>query len=104
MATIQEVAQPELAVARKLRGAMHGEIALPGEDAYARGRRIWNGAVDHHPTLFAFCETPKDVQAAVQTSRVHGLPLSVRGGGHDWAGRALRHGGLVLDLSAMRQV
>ena len=33
-----------------------------------------------------------------------GLPLSVRGGAHDWVGRALRHDGLVVDLSQMRQV
>ena len=46
----------------------------------------------------------KDVQAAVRVARTHGLPLSVRGGGHDWAGRALRHDGLVIDLSTMRQV
>ena len=32
------------------------------------------------------------------------MPLSVRGGGHDWAGRALRPDGLVLDLSGMRRV
>ncbi len=34
----------------------------------------------------------------------HGLPVSVRGGGHDWAGRAIREGGVVIDLSAMRGV
>jgi hypothetical protein len=28
----------------------------------------------------------------------------VRGGGHDWAGRALRPGGLVIDLTGMRQI
>jgi FAD/FMN-containing dehydrogenase len=32
------------------------------------------------------------------------VPLSVRAGGHDWAGRALRDGGLVIDLSGMREV
>jgi hypothetical protein len=47
---------------------------------------------------------PEDVQAAVRAARSHGLPLSVRGGGHDWAGRALRHDGLVIDLSVMRKV
>jgi hypothetical protein len=46
----------------------------------------------------------EEVQAALQIARAHDLPLSVRGGGHDWAGRALRHGGLVIDLSRMRQV
>src|SRR5215469_14459417 len=37
-------------------------------------------------------------------ARKHDFPLSVRGGGHDWAGRALRDGGLVIDLSRMRRV
>ncbi|MBV8967994.1 MAG: FAD-binding oxidoreductase, partial [Verrucomicrobia bacterium] len=39
-----------------------------------------------------------------RVARRHGLPLSVLGGGHDWAGRALRPDGLVIDLSRMRQV
>ncbi|MBV9642290.1 MAG: FAD-binding oxidoreductase [Verrucomicrobia bacterium] len=34
----------------------------------------------------------------------HDLHLSVRGGGHDWAGRALCQNGLVNDLSGMRKV
>src|SRR6516165_7177110 len=53
---------------------------------------------------FAVCETSADVQTTVRTAREHGFPLSVRGGGHDWAGRSLRHGGLVIDLSHMRHV
>ncbi len=40
----------------------------------------------------------------MRAAREHRLPLSVRGGGHDWAGRALREAGLVVDLSAMRRV
>jgi FAD/FMN-containing dehydrogenase len=44
------------------------------------------------------------VQAAVRAARRHGLPLSVRGGGHDWAGRALCDDGLVIDLTGMRDV
>ena len=58
---------------------MAGKVALPGDDAYARARQIWNAAVDHRPALFAFCETAEDVQSALQIARVHGLPLSVRG-------------------------
>lgn len=38
--------------------------------------------------------------AAVQC----GVGVSVRGGGHDWAGRALRDGGLVIDLADLRPV
>lgn len=40
----------------------------------------------------------------MRAARDHGVPVSVRGGGHDFWGRALRDGGLVLDLSGMRTV
>jgi FAD/FMN-containing dehydrogenase len=45
----------------------------------------------------------EDVQSALRTARDCDLPLSVRGGGHDWAGRALCDG-IVIDLSGMRDV
>jgi len=64
---------------------------------YTEAVRIWNGAVDHQPAVVVRVRTAADVQAAVATARRHGVPLSVRGGGHDWAGRALRNGGLVVD-------
>jgi FAD/FMN-containing dehydrogenase len=97
-------AQSALAAANDLLATMQGKVLLPADAAYAAARQIWNGAVDHQPALFAVCETTKDVQAAVRAACSHGLPLSVRGGGHDWAGRAIRHDGLVIDLSEMRRV
>jgi hypothetical protein len=97
-------ARSALAAAHDLRVVMQGDVLLPGDCAYSSACQIWNGAVDHRPALFALCRTVEDVQAAVRTARAHGLPLSVRGGGHDWAGRALRHDGLVVDLSGMRGV
>lgn len=70
----------------------------------AAAATIWNGAVDHQPALVVQCETAAEVQHAVKTAREFGLPLSVRGGGHDWIGRAIRADGLVIDLSNMRGV
>lgn len=94
----------ELSAARELCTMMQGRVVLRGDDDYARTRRIWNGAVENEPALFAVCETSADVQAGVRVARHHGLPFSVRGGGHHWAGPALCHDGLVIDLSRMRQV
>ncbi|MBO0709947.1 MAG: FAD-dependent oxidoreductase [Acetobacteraceae bacterium] len=54
--------------------------------------------------MVAFCKQPEHVQAAVGAARRHGLPLSVRGGGHDWAGRALTDNGFVIDLTGMRDL
>jgi FAD/FMN-containing dehydrogenase len=90
--------------ARELRTVMQGRVVSRGDDDYLPTRQIWNGAVQHQPALFAVCQASADVQAAVRSARAHGLALSVRGGGHDWAGRSLRQGGLVIDLSHMRRV
>src|SRR5215467_5656474 len=94
----------ELTAAHELRALMQGSVVLRGDDDYPRARKIWNRAVENQPALFAVCETTADVQAAVRVASRHGLPLSVRGGGHDWVGRALRPDGLVIDLSTMRQI
>ena len=45
-----------------------------------------------------------DVVAAVRFARQHGLPISVRGGGHNAAGLAVIDDGLVIDLSPMSSV
>jgi FAD/FMN-containing dehydrogenase len=98
------IARSGLAAAEELRRTIRGKVVLPGDDAYASARQLWNGAVDSHPALFAVCETAKDVSAAVCAARAHGLPLSVLGGGHDWTGRSLREDGMVIDLRRMRGV
>jgi FAD/FMN-containing dehydrogenase len=90
--------------AEELKATMKGRVILARDDAYARTREVWNGAVSHRPAVFACCATAADVQLAVRAARADRLELSVRAGGHDWAGRALRHDGLVIDLRAMRQV
>ncbi|WP_156745262.1 FAD-binding oxidoreductase, partial [Mycobacterium sp. 1165178.9] len=65
---------------------------------------IWNAAVQHRPALVVRVESPRDVQGAVRVARDRGMRLSVLGGGHDWAGRAVCDGGLVIDMSGMRNV
>src|SRR5215469_10637569 len=92
------------AAARQLRARLAPDrLLLPGP-AYDQARRVWNGAVDHRPALIVLPRTPAQVREAVLAARDHQLPVSVRGGGHDWAGRAVRPGGLVIDLTGMRQI
>jgi FAD/FMN-containing dehydrogenase len=45
-----------------------------------------------------------DVVRTVDFARTHGLSVSVRGGGHSYSGCFLREGGILLDLSAMREI
>ena len=46
----------------------------------------------------------RDVSATVDFARHHGLLLSIKGGGHNIAGTAIADGGLMLDMSRMRDV
>ena len=80
-----------------------GTVATTGPDHDA-ARHIWNGAVSARPGVVVRCADVSDVAAAVLAARETGVPLSVRGGGHDWAGRALSDGGLTIDLSGLRRV
>ncbi|MFF9490129.1 FAD-binding oxidoreductase [Streptomyces sp. NPDC014676] len=78
-------------------------VVTTGPD-YEAGRNIWNGAVSTRPGVIVRCADQAAVRVAIQAARMHDVPLTVRGGGHDWAGRALSDGGLTIDLSGMRQV
>ncbi|SCL69513.1 FAD/FMN-containing dehydrogenase [Micromonospora citrea] len=98
-------AAPDVRLAATLlREALGDRLLLPGDPGHAAAVRLWNAAVDRAPALLARCVDAEEVALALRVARRCHLPLSVRAGGHDWAGRALRDGGLVLDLTLMRRV
>ena len=81
-----------------------GRTVAPDDGDYDAARRVWNGTVDKRPALIAVCESTADVSAAVRAARELGVPLSVRGGGHQVAGLSVRENGLVVDLGGLRGV
>lgn len=87
-----------------LRAALRGTLLLPGEAGYERARRVWNGAIDRHPSAIAQCSDAEDVAVVVKFAAREQVPMTVRGGGHNVAGSAVRDGALMLDLGAMNRV
>lgn len=85
-------------------GKFRGRLLCADDQEYDNARRVWNGMVDKHPALIAHCHDAGDAAACVQFAREHGVLLSVRGGGHNYAGKAVCNGGLVADLSMMKGV
>ena len=88
----------------ELKSLLTGQLILPEDPAYDEARRLWNEKVTKRPAALARCASVQDVVHAVRFARSHGLALSVRGGGHDFAGRALCDDGIVVDCSQMRAV
>jgi FAD/FMN-containing dehydrogenase len=103
MTTVSARSDVEGAV-RALRPRFGDRLLVTGEAGFADARRVWNAAVTRQPAAIVRCRSTAEVELAVRAARDAGVPLSVRAGGHDWAGRALREGGLVVDLTGMRAV
>ena len=82
MTTSTMLPQRAAAAGRQLRASLRGTVLAAADAPYDAARQIWNGAVDHRPALIARCEDDQDIATAVRAARAHGLPLSVRGGGH----------------------
>ena len=81
-----------------------GHLILPEDLAYDQTRQLWNGRINKHPAALVRCADTQDVVHTVRWARSRGLALSVRAGGHDFAGRALCDDGIVIDCSQMRAV
>ena len=87
---------------RRLAAQLPGRVSRPGDGGYAAATAIWAKPVGRVPRAVVHCRGAEDVQAAIRAARDCQLSLSVRGGGHDWAGRALCDG-IVIDLSGMKE-
>jgi FAD/FMN-containing dehydrogenase len=84
-----------------LTGTFSGTVLLPDDDAYDDARRVHNGLIDRRPALIARCQGAADIADAIGIARSSGLEISVRGGGHNVAGRAVADGGVMIDLAPM---
>jgi FAD/FMN-containing dehydrogenase len=93
-----------LAVADDLKGRVRGPVLRSGEPGYDEARSVWNAMIDRRPAVIVRCLGVADVVACVHAAREHGLPLCIKGGGHNIAGLAVCDGGLMLDMSLMRGV
>jgi FAD/FMN-containing dehydrogenase len=102
--TITQHVDSEQAVVKQLTGRIRGPLLRPGDPAFDQARSVWNAMIDRRPALIVRCLGVSDVVACVNAAREHGMPLSVKGGGHNIAGLAVCEGGLMLDMSLMRGV
>src|SRR5215831_10649619 len=88
----------------QLRATISGETLTPVDAAYDAVRQVHNGMIDKRPAVIVRCQNTADIADAVKFAREHDLEISVRGGGHNVAGRAVTDGGLMIDTQTMKGV
>jgi FAD/FMN-containing dehydrogenase len=87
-----------------LAGQVSGSVLGPQDAGDDAARAVHNGLIDRKTVLIVRCRTTNDVIAALALARRAGLEVSIRGGGHNVAGRAATDGGVMIDLAEMKGI
>jgi FAD/FMN-containing dehydrogenase len=91
-------------VVDQLRTEIQGDLILPDDNRYDAARKIWNDMIDRRPALIVQCQTINDIISAVKFSKKFQLIITLRGAGHNIAGKSLQDDAMLIDLSLMRKV
>src|SRR5215475_8878642 len=92
------------AIVEGFKTSLRGSLLRSSDTGYDEARQVWNANVDKRPALIARCAGVSDVINAVNFARTNDLLVSVRGGGHNIPGNCVCNGGLVIDLSRMKDI
>ncbi|HYX51427.1 MAG TPA: FAD-dependent oxidoreductase, partial [Ktedonobacteraceae bacterium] len=87
-----------------LKTRLRGEIILQHDELYDEARRVWNGRIDKYPFMIVRCLDVTDVLAAIEFAYDWNMPVAVRSGGHSMVGYSVSDGGIVIDLSHMKDM
>ena len=90
--------------ARRELADLDNRITGPGDPGYDDARAVHNGMIDRHPALVIRCESAQEVARCIAFARAGGVPIAVRGGGHNGGGLGVVDDGLVIDLAGLKQV
>src|SRR5215510_3552238 len=85
-----------------LRSTFNERVIVPGDTEYDKARTVFYGGVDRRPAAIIKVKNAAEVAQVISLAREHGLEFAVRSGGHSNAGHSVTEGGIVLDLSLMK--
>ena len=89
---------------REFSSKVRGQLIRPYDDRYDEMRSVFYGGFDRHPALIVRVRDATDVSHVVALARESGLELAIRSGGHSVAGHSTTDGGIVLDLSELKNL
>nr|WP_190128155.1 FAD-binding oxidoreductase [Streptomyces mashuensis] len=82
-----------------------GGLVRPGDAAYPTARQLYNTRFDGlRPAGIAYVAGTADIAEALAFARRFSIPVSIRNGGHSYAGWSSGNDRLVIDVSRLRTV
>ncbi|MHA5052339.1 FAD-binding oxidoreductase [Streptomyces sp. SD15] len=99
--TVTRAAANWSALAKDLDGA----LVRPGDSSWPSARQLYNTRFDSlKPTAVAYVAHAEDIRTTLAYARAHSIPLSIRNGGHSYAGWSSGNGRLILDVSQLNKI
>jgi hypothetical protein len=89
---------------REIRAQFKGTLLRPNDPDYGKVAPVWNGMYNRRPGIIARCKDVADIQTFLRVATKSDVLTAVRCGGHSLAGASTCDDGLVIDLSAFREV
>ncbi|MFE9686372.1 FAD-binding oxidoreductase [Streptomyces sp. NPDC006285] len=84
---------------------LDGPLVRPGDADWAAARQLYNTRFDTlKPAAVAYVAHPDDIRTALAYARGHGIRVSIRNGGHAYAGWSSGDGRLIVDVSKLSGV
>ncbi|MEV7425933.1 FAD-binding oxidoreductase [Streptomyces sp. NPDC091212] len=81
---------------------LDGRLVRPRDATYDAARRLYNTRFDGlKPAAIAYVSGESDIKECLAFARAHATPVSIRNGGHSYAGWSSGNGRLVIDISAL---
>jgi FAD/FMN-containing dehydrogenase len=93
----------EMAI-REISSNVRGQVIRPPDEGYDEARTVFYGGFDRHPAAIARVADTTDISRVVALAREMGFELAVKSGGHSLAAHSTTDGGIVLDLSEMKNL
>ncbi|KAI0332483.1 FAD-binding domain-containing protein [Cubamyces sp. BRFM 1775] len=82
-----------------LKTTFKGDLVQPGDPEYDQAIARWAKNAARKAAVVAFVKDAEDVASAIAYARQAGLPIAIKGGGHNPSAASSSEGGLVIDLS-----
>ncbi|MGW0766934.1 FAD-binding oxidoreductase [Streptomyces sp. NPDC002676] len=84
---------------------LDGPLVRPGDTAWKTAHQLYNTRFDGlKPAAVAYAAHADDIRTTLSYARAHGIKVSIRNGGHSYAGYSSGDNRLIVDVSELNRI